>query len=451
MLKLTFLGAAGTVTGSRFLIESASARVLVDCGLFQGLKRLRKKNWRPPPVDPAKIDAVVLTHAHLDHSGYLPVLVRLGFAGPVYATESTRDLAGILLPDSGHIQEEDARYADRKQFSKHKPAKPLYTEAEGRAAASRIESVELGEDLRVGDLKLRLSRAGHILGAASVSVRRDDVSILFSGDLGRPDDLLMRPPTAPAAPDYVVMESTYGDREHRACDPVDALREVVAPVVDRGGVVLIPAFAVGRAQLMLYCLHQLFARGDVPRVPVYVNSPMATNVTRLYQRHSKDHRLSEAECAEVCATAEYVASVEESRRLNEKDGPMIIISASGMLTGGRILHHLKRFAPSPRNAIVLPGYQASGTRGDSLLRGAEELKIHGSYVPVRAEVHHLDVYSAHADQKGLLAWLGACTRAPRGVFLVHGEPAAADTLRRRIDESLGFPVDVAEDGQSVEL
>lgn len=450
-MKVHFLGGAGTVTGSKFLVETRTTRVLVDCGLFQGLKALRLRNRKPLPIRSSDIDAIVLTHAHIDHSGYLPVVVRDGFTGPIYATAATRDLAAILLPDSGHLQEEDARYANEKRFSKHHPALPLYTEEDGHIAAARIKAIDRGIDVEVGDLRLHLRRAGHILGASMVSISHRGRTVLFSGDLGRSDDLLMWPPDAPEAPDFVVMESTYGDRRHPEGDPIAAIAPAVRGVIERGGVLLIPSFAVGRAQMMLYCMHRLFESGAVPRVPVYVNSPMATDVTRLFRAYHEEHRLDEAQCATVCGGARFIASVEESKQLNREKGPMVIISASGMLTGGRILHHMKEFAPDPRNAILLPGFQAAGTRGEALQRGADEIKIHGNYVPIRAEVLHLDAFSAHADRDDLVAWVGSCTKPPEEVFLVHGEPVSTDALRQRIESKLGYDVTIPELGDVVDL
>lgn len=450
-MKIEFLGAAGTVTGSRYLVSEGRTRVLVDCGLYQGLKQLRLRNWSPPPLDPARLDAVVLTHAHLDHSGYLPALVKQGFAGPVYCTEPTRDLCAILLRDSGHLQEEDARYANRKRFSKHEPALPLYTEEEAERVLPQLRSVAFGQEIAVGALAVRLQRAGHILGAASALLRGADRSVLFSGDLGRADDLLMYPPEPPGRPDWVVCESTYGDRNHGDVDPVAAVAEILQRTVARGGTLLIPSFAVGRAQTLLFCLHEIFARGLAERLPVFVNSPMATDVTELYERYVDFHKLGPKECAAVCDVATYTRSTDESRKLSALRGRMVIISASGMATGGRVLHHLKALAPDAHNTILLPGFQAAGTRGEALVHGAETLKIHGEYVRVRAEVVHLGVFSAHADQGQLLDWLEACERPPRGVLLVHGEPVAADTLRRRIGEKLRLPVRVAEYREIVKL
>lgn len=450
-VEITFLGGTGTVTGSKYLLTSKRTRILVDCGLFQGLKVLRLRNRQPLAVNLDELDAVVLTHAHIDHSGYLPVVVRNGFNGPVYCTPPTADLCDILLADSGYLQEEDARYANRKRFSKHEPALPLYTEDDGRRAAERLTAVDPCKKISIGDLTVELRPAGHILGAASVLVSDGSRSVLFSGDLGRSDDLLMHPPQAPGEPNCVLIESTYGDRDHADGDPVAALGEVVSRTTERGGTVLIPSFAVGRAQTLLLCLHRLFSTGAVKRVPVYLNSPMATDVTALYERHHAYHRLSEQDCAAMSSTAEMVRTIEESKQLNTRSGPMVIISASGMLTGGRVLHHLKSLAPSPGNTIVLPGYQAAGTRGAALAAGAEEVKIHGGYVPVRAEVVQFDMFSAHADRGDLLSWLGACERPPRSVFVVHGDPDASDALRLRIKEKLGFDASVPEHGQTIRL
>jgi metallo-beta-lactamase family protein len=450
-MKITFLGAAGTVTGSKFLLATKQTRILVDCGLFQGLKTLRRRNWQALPVKPTDIDAVALTHAHLDHSGYLPVLVRDGFRGPIHCTEPTKDLANILLPDSGHLQEEDAHYANRRGFSKHSPARPLYTESDARRVAAAFRPVGFDQDVEIGDLTVRFVPAGHILGASSVVVRHGSRTVLISGDLGRPDDLLMKAPVPPGQPDWVVMESTYGDRRHEAVDPIDLLGQVVKRTVERRGVLLIPAFAVGRAQTLLYCLHQLIARGDVERVPIYLNSPMATDVTELYQRHAEYLRLSREACVAACRSPTFVNSVEESKALNGRRGPMIIVSASGMLTGGRVLHHLEAFATDPDNTILLAGFQAPGTRGEALASGARNLKVHGQYVTIKAEVVRLDAFSAHADQGDLVDWLGQCRQPPRGVILVHGEPTASDRLRLHIEDTLGYRTTVAEHGTTADL
>ena len=450
-MRLTFLGGAGCVTGSRFLIESGGIRLLVDCGLFQGYKVLRERNWRKLPFDPASLDAVLLTHAHIDHSGYLPALVRDGFRGRIYSTAATRDLAGILLPDSARIQEEDARFANRHGFSKHAPALPLYTEEDAERVAGRFHVVERDGEVDIGGVTARFTEAGHILGAASVTVDDGSTTAVFSGDLGRDDDLLMQPPAAPPPADWIVMESTYGDRLHGDVDAHEAVAAPLRRCIDRGGVALVPSFAVGRTQALLYVLYQLFESGRLPRVPVHVDSPMAREVTALYREHLDEHVLPAELCHRVCTLATFARSVEESKALDRQGSPRIIISASGMLTGGRVLHHLKVFAPQEENLILLPGFQAPGTRGAAIADGVEEVKVHGKYVPVRAEVVQLSILSAHADQAGLLGWLGRAAEPPRGVFLVHGEPAALDTLRRRVAEELHLEARVADHAETVQL
>ena len=450
-MRLKFLGAAGTVTGSRYLLETESTRVLVDCRLYQGVKSRRNLNWKTLEVAPKTIDAVLLTHAHIDHSGMLPALARDGFSGPIYATPPTIDLCHILLPDAAHIQEEDAKYANRKGFSKHRPALPLYTEADAEKSLQQFRPAEFGRSYKVGDVSFRMRRAGHILGAASIEISHKKRSILFSGDLGRDDDLLMRPPTPPSAPDFIVVESTYGDRLHGRLDPIESLAAILRETLDRGGILLIPSFAVGRTQTLLYCFHEIFRRKLAREVPVYVNSPMATSVTDLFRAAAAEHRLSPAQCADVCRVATFVRSVDESRALGERKDPMVIISASGMATGGRILHHLKALAPDSRNTILLAGFQSPGTRGDALARGAESIKLHGIRVPVAAHVRQLDILSAHADQKGILAWLERCTRPPRQVFVTHGEPVPADTIRQLTEERLGFSARVPDQFDSVDL
>lgn len=443
-MRIQFLGGTGTVTGSKYLLEREGRRLLLDCGLFQGLKQLRLRNWEPLPIKASDIDAVLLTHAHLDHSGFVPRLVKLGFKGPVYCTAATRELCELLLPDSGRLQEEEADFANRHGQSRHKPALPLYTEQDARIALSRFEPVAFDTEQSVWPgWTWRLRRAGHILGAASVRVAWPGSSILFSGDLGRSDDLLMRPPETPESADYVVVESTYGDRFHSDVDTLAALAEVVNRTAARGGMLVIPAFAVGRAQTILHCIHLLKQAGRIPDMPVYLNSPMAADATRIYKRHLDEHRLSADQCASFGREATIVNTVEQSKQLNTLTRPSIIVSASGMATGGRVLHHLEAYAPHAKNTILFAGFQAAGTRGASLLAGAEAVKIHGAYVPVRAEVANLDSLSAHADRAQLLAWLGALA-APRRVFVTHGEPVAADALRLAIEERHGWPVTVPD-------
>jgi metallo-beta-lactamase family protein len=450
-MKLTFLGATGTVTGSKYLLEAEGERILVDCGLYQGVKQLRLRNRRPLPVEPSSIRAVLLTHAHIDHSGYLPALVRDGFVGPIRCSELTAALCNVLLPDAGRLQEEDARYANRKGFSKHHPAEPLFTEDDAERALRSLSPVAFGAWHEVGVFRFRLQIAGHILGAASIEVEHAGRRILFSGDLGRDEDLLMLPPEPPGDPDYIVIESTYGDRLHPEADPFEALAAELEKTVSRGGMLLIPSFAVGRAQTLLYCFHEIFRRRLAPQVDVFVDSPMATDVTNLFRGSCGEHRLREDLCDAVCDVAHYTRSPAESRNLSARRDPAVIISASGMASGGRVLHHIKAFGPDRRNTIVFPGFQAPGTRGDALVHGARSVKIHGRQVPIEAEVVQLDIFSAHADQKGLLEWVGQAEKPPSTVFVTHGEPVPADTLRREITDTLGFDAIVPEYKETVEL
>jgi metallo-beta-lactamase family protein len=452
MFRLTFLGATATVTGSRYLIETAQSRVLVDCGLFQGYKSLRLRNWSPLPVQPASIDAVVLTHAHLDHSGYLPRLIREGFSGPVWCTPATRDLCGILLPDSGHLLEEEAEYANHKGSSKHHPAEPLYTEEDARRSLGQFRPQPFGQAFEPAPgLEAVLHPQGHILGAAAVSMRCQGQRVTFSGDVGRPVDPVMRAPAPLTDSDWLVVESTYGNRRHLPLTLKQELREVLTRVLARGGVAVIPAFAVGRAQLLLHVIAQLQATGEIPRAPVYLNSPMAADVTALYQRYQDEHSLGPQELQALQHTTRIINSVEESKALNRQHGPMIIVAASGMATGGRVLHHLIAFAPDHRNAILLSGFQAGGTRGASLARGDTTLRIYGQDVQVRAEVVQLGSASSHVDADEMMAWLRTAPRPPRGVFITHGEPDAADALRLRIQRELQWKAHVPEYGAQVDL
>lgn len=445
MTAIQFLGATGTVTGSKYLIEHAGRRILVDCGLFQGYKPLRLRNWAPLPIDPARIDHVILTHAHLDHSGYLPMLAKNGFSGTVYCTEATRELCEILLPDSGHLQEEEALYANKRGYSKHSPAMPLYTRDDAERSLSQLRPLDFDVPLDLGDgLTLRLHPSGHILGSAFVSLKSPELSILFSGDLGRPHDLVMSPPTRIPAADYLVVESTYGNRRHNPSHPLELLTNVINKTAKRHGVVVIPTFAIGRAQTLLYAITLLKQRGAIPDLPVYLNSPMAVDATRIFLAHPGEHRLNPAECEALARAAHIVNSVDESKKLNQKHGPMIILAASGMATGGRVVHHLKAFAPDPRNSILFTGFQAGGTRGASIVQGAEMIKIHGEYVPIRAEVHQMENLSAHADADEIMAWLRGFEAPPRRTFITHGEPDAADALRRRIEEELKWSCDIPE-------
>ncbi len=450
--RLTFLGATGTVTGSKYLVEADGRRILVDCGLFQGYKPLRLRNWAEFPVDPASIDAVVLTHAHLDHSGYLPRLVAQGFKGTVWATHATRALCGILLPDSARLLEEDAGHANRKGYSKHHPAEPLYDEAQAQEALRLVRPTAWEHSFEpVPGLRARLRPQGHILGAAAVTLEHANIRITFSGDIGRSHDPVMPPPSPPAASDWIVVESTYGDRRHGGDNLEKELLAVCRRVLARGGAIILPAFAVGRAQLLLLLIARLQQRGDLPRVPLYLNSPMAADVTTLYERFAAEHALGREDFALLRERVQIVGSADESRALNNRSGPLIVVSASGMLTGGRVLHHVRAFGPDPRNAIVLAGFQAGGTRGAALAGGARSLRIHGEEVSIHAEVVSLQAASAHADSDELMAWLRSAPERPRGVFITHGEPDAADALRLRIKHELDWPAHIPEYRDSVDL
>jgi metallo-beta-lactamase family protein len=451
-MEITFLGATGTVTGSKYLLRFGSRSVLVDCGLYQGFKQLRLRNWERLPVEPSAIDAVVLTHAHIDHSGYIPLLVQQGFSGEVYCTPATLDLCGILLPDAGHLQEEEARYANRHGYSKHRPARPLYTREDAVASLERLRAIAFDRDHRLeGGPTIRFARAGHILGAAILRVEADGKSIVFSGDLGRPNDPILAPPVKVSGADYLVVESTYGDRRHDPSDPADSLARVISETAERRGVLLIPAFAVGRTQTLLYYIARLKEAGRIPDLPVYLDSPMAVNATSLYSRYEDEHRLSAREYEKIFGSVNYVNSVEESKAVDGKPGPMVVVSASGMATGGRVLHHLKAFLPDARNTVLFAGYQAGGTRGASLVAGAKTIKIHGEFIPVEARVEALDNLSAHADAEEILEWLGSFDRAPKRTFITHGEPSAADGLRRRIQDRLGWSCTVPDYRDRVRL
>jgi metallo-beta-lactamase family protein len=449
---MTFLGAAGTVTGSKYLLEHRDVHVLIDCGLFQGYKQLRLHNWDAFHLPVQDLHAIVLTHAHLDHSGYLPVLVRNGYRGPVYATPATCELAKILLRDSGRLQEEEAEFANRHGFSKHDPALPLYTEQDAERALKLLRPIELHHRVAIAPgLTILLRDAGHILGAATVEVVADGVTLVCSGDLGRPNDPLMFAPETIEQTDYLLVESTYGDRRHPVEPPEQQLADVINRTALRRGITLVPSFAVGRAQLLMYHLYRLKQQHAIPDLPIYLNSPMATEVTRLYQRFRSEHRLSLEDCQGMCDGTHFVCSVQQSIDLDQQRTPAIIIAASGMATGGRVLHHLKALAPNPLNTLLVPGFQAGGTRGAQIVAGAPSVRIHGQDVPINAEVVPMQTLSAHADADEIMQWLRGFKRAPKHTYVVHGEPNASDVLRRRISQELGWSVSVPEYRDSVEL
>lgn len=447
-MKITFLGATKTVTGSRYMVEDGDKRILIDCGLFQGLKELRLRNWIHFPVAPSSVDSIILTHAHLDHSGYIPLFVHDGFHGNIYCSEGTADLCRILLPDSGHIQEEDAAHANRHNYSKHTPALPLYTEQQALDSLKHIKPVSFGKAYRLGEnMGFSLHHAGHIIGASFVRLTGDGgTSILFSGDLGRANNPIIRPPAQIQSADYIVIESTYGDRLHPRNDCAEELRRIIQETISQGGSVLIPAFAVGRAQEIMYHLYMLKSNGRLPAsLPIYLDSPMSENVSALLAKHMDDHLLSQALCNKVCSVAQYIKSREESKALDANPAvPKVIISASGMMTGGRILHHLKHYAGDRRNTILLSGFQAEGTRGARLLKGERELKFFGQAWPISARIEKIDGMSAHADYSETLSWLRHFTQAPKKIFITHGEPAAAASLKEKIEKEFGWNACVPE-------
>ena len=457
---LTFAGGAGTVTGSKYLVQAAGRRVLLDCGLFQGLKALRLRNWAPPPFDPRSIDAVVLSHGHLDHSGALPLLARGGFAGPVHCSSATADLLGVVLRDAAHVQEDDAARANRHHYSKHEPALPLYTLADAEAALALVSPRPSGASFAVAPgLDVVLRRSGHILGASTVELNvggPSPVRLVFSGDLGRWDRPILKDPERVESADVLLLESTYGDRLHPG-NADEQLREVISQTVRRGGVVVVPAFAIGRTQELLWRIQLLREKGMLPLVGLFVDSPMASAVNQVYCRHPEEHdhemaeRTHHGKCPLCSPSAQLVRTAEESKALNRHHGSAVIIAGSGMATGGRVLHHLKYRLPDPRNTVLLSGFQAEGTRGRALQEGARHLRIHGEDVQVRARVETIEGLSAHADQGELLRWLSGFTRPPRQTFLVHGEPKASEALAGKIRERLGWNVAVAADGATVSL
>lgn len=444
-MQITFLGATKTVTGSKYLITVDSKKILIDCGLFQGHKELRLRNWNKLPVEPKEIDAVILTHAHIDHSGYLPLLVKNGFKGKVYCTNGTKDLCSILLPDSGHIQEEDANRANKYGYSKHKPALPLYTREDALRALDQLYPLDFNEPHPLFDrLSFTFYPAGHIIGSSLVKLKYKETSLLFTGDLGRPHHPVMRAPTIISSIDYLVIESTYGDRLHDQSNPLDQLAESINKTVKHGGSVIIPAFAVGRTQDILYHLYLLKKAKRIPDIPVFLDSPMAQNVSDLLVRYANEHRLTKEECRDVCNIATYIKTPDESKLIDQYNSPIIIISASGMIEGGRILHHLKIFLPEHRNTILLTGYQDPGTRGDRLIQGESEIKIHGEMIPVRANIELLHNMSAHADYQEMIEWLKQFKHAPKKTFITHGDQESTKSLAEKIVKELGWSCNIPD-------
>lgn len=455
-MKITFLGGAETVTGSKYLLSFDAKNILIDCGLFQGRKELRLRNWDKFPIDPRTIDAIILTHAHIDHSGYIPLLVKNGFEGPIYATHGTTDLASILLPDSGHLQEEEAFVANKWAYSKHHPALPLYTKLDALNALKSFESLPFDTSFQLSKhCRFHFKRAGHILGAAFVMIEYHDginhKSILFTGDMGRKNDPIMFDPEIIKQADYIVTESTYGDRLHEKTDVESQLSEIITETVERSGSIIVPAFAVGRAQNLLYYIGRLKKSKRIPNIPVYLDSPMAINATHLLLKNKRDHRLTKEACEQLSRVATYTTTIDESKAIDQLKKPAIIISASGMATGGRILFHLETYAPNPNNTILFTGYQASGTRGDRMVRGEKTVKMHGKMVPIRAKIKELDNISAHADYEDILKWLSNFSQAPQKIFITHGEIKAALSLKQKIEEKFGWHAIIPAYLQSFDL
>ncbi len=453
MTKLSFLGAAGTVTGSRFLLETRGKKILIDCGLFQGPKELRQRNWNPFPVDPAGVDYVIFTHAHIDHIGYFPRLCKDGFKGKAICTNPTADLAKILLLDSGHLQEEDAEWANKKKTSKHEPALPLFTVEDAEKSLAFFEPHYYGEEIGLGNgITIKFKDAGHILGSSMIDLRlRDDDTrrkIVFCGDLGRPARAVLRDPAQVYDVEYLVLESTYGDRLHEDNDFYDSFIRVYNESIERGGVLVIPSFAVGRTQTLLYIIRELEEKKLIPSIPVYIDSPMALDATHVYERHIKSQDLSVRVMAingkNVFKTSQlYLCdSRKKSKALNEIENRAVIISASGMVTGGRILHHLAQRLPNPKNTVLFVGYQAEGTRGRTIVEGHEEVKIYGDMVPIRARIENITGFSCHADYNETLAWLLGFNRPPKKTFIVHGEKAASESLADKIRDRFGWHCEI---------
>jgi len=466
MASISFWGAAGTVTGSKYLIEADRARVLVDCGLFQGVRELRERNWQEPPFNATSVDAVVLTHAHIDHTGYLPRFVRQGFRGPVYCSRGTADLLKILLPDSARLQEEEADYRNRHKITKHLPAMPLYTEQDAREALKLLQVVKnTGEPFRVvKGIQAEFRMAGHILGSSHVLVQvaaagddRQGRTILFSGDLGKYDQPIIRDPVAPPACDYLLVESTYGNRLHDIEEPKDALERIIKAAAAHNSAILIPAFAVGRAQEIVYLIRELEEEKRIPILPVSVDSPMAAAATQAYARPTEEHDEEYAAALKITPTPLRTHSMiaastrEESKRLNKAEGARIIIAASGMMSGGRILHHALRLLPDENAIVVFVGYQAAGTLGRRVADGEKQVKVLGQWIPVHCQIEKIGGFSAHADWKEVVRWLADMPAPPRKVFITHGEPDAADAMAGHLRDRFGWQIEVPQYGEKFEL
>ena len=451
-MKIKFLGGAGTVTGSKTLVESNGIRILIDCGLFQGLKALRELNWEPLPILPSSIDFVLLTHGHLDHCGWLPRLVNQGFKGKIYCTRPTKEVTKLILLDSAKIQEEEAAKANREKYSKHDIAEPLYTVAQAEAVFPLFRVIKPNEEIALdAEIAARFSLAGHIIGACSISLQLEGKTLVFSGDIGRDDDVLMFPPVKPVKGDYIFLESTYGDRLHPATNVKLELETYINNTVLKGGTVIIPGFAVERAQSLMYLLWQLKKEGRLPDVPYILDTPMGANVLEVFTENPAWHKLSLGECTEMVRMFSITSGYDETLEIIGNNAPKVVIAASGMATGGRVLSYFEHYIGLPETTILLVGYQAEGTRGRKLLEGAKEIKIYGRYHEVRATLLNIEGLSAHGDRDDLLNWLSVLDKKPEKIFLVHGENAPADMLRTAITERYGFACTVPLMGHEIEI
>ena len=451
-MKITFLGGTETVTGSKYLIETKSTKVLIDCGLYQGYKNLRERNWQPLPFDLSSLDAIFLTHAHIDHSGYIPLLYKQGYRGPIFTHHATKELCKILLIDSGHIQEADARFYKKYKLSKHAVPLPLYDKATAESSMALFKSVDYLETFSVGDIKAHLQSAGHILGAASIIVKAEGKTVGFSGDVGRPDDFFMKPADPLPELDLLLLESTYGNRRHKDSDPFQQLADIINETVKEGGTLLIPSFAVGRAQALQHMLASLMKEKRIPKLPIYLDSPMAISVSDIYCRYQDELRLDKQDCINMSETTTYTREVEESKAIASQQYPHIIIAGSGMATGGRILHHFKRLLSNYRTRVLFTGYQAGGTRGAKMLDGTEDVKIHGQWIRVKAKVEVLDGLSGHADYMDIANWLKQSSlRSNMPIQLVHGDPSALEGMRDHLRKTTSFEVEIATYKSSIFL
>ena len=451
-MKITFLGAVQEVTGSKYLIEHEDTKILVDCGLFQGVKELRIRNWDEFPVDQSSIDAVFLTHSHIDHTGYIPLLVKNGFKGKIYCSYATFTLCSLLLVDSGMLQEEDAKHANKHGYSNHNPALPLYTKIDAVKSLKFFKVIDYNKVLDIGKyLKITFTRSGHILGSSSVTISDGKKTITFSGDLGRYNHPIIKPPTQIKKTDYLVMESTYGDSLHEKDDPIEIIGDLVNKTVKKGGVIIIPAFALGRTQTVLYYLYKLKQKKAIPNIPIFLDSPMAISITDVFCKFKDELKISPIMCKDICGVATYTSTVDQSKQIDRVKGSSIIIAGSGMVSGGRVLHHFRHGISDSKNTILFVGFQAEGTNGRALVEGAKELKIHGKMYPVHAEIKTMNVLSAHADYNEILEWLENHESSPKKIFITHGEITSALSLKNKIEERFGWSVVIPKYLDSFEL